>query len=73
MAASESESSSKDNVVNFLTEATQSLEEVRYAITAGWVSETLASRRECTYLNITTLEGETYCMGLSWRGFEVGF
>ena len=59
------------NVVNFVEEAQQSLDEVRYAISAGWISEKLASTCECTYLNVTTLEGEEFCVRLSWRGFEV--
>ena len=59
------------NVVNFVEEAQQSLDEVRYAISAGWISEKLASTCERTYLNVTTLEGEEFCVRLSWRGFEV--
>lgn len=59
------------NVVDFVREAQQSLDEVRYAITAGWISEKLGSTRECSYMNVTTLEGEAYCIRLTWRGFEV--
>ena len=60
------------NVVNFVEEAQQSLDEVRYAITAGWISKKLASTCECAYLNVTTFEGEEFCVRLSWSGFEVG-
>ena len=60
------------SVVNFVEEAQQSLDEVRYAINAGWISEKLASTCECTYINVTTLEGGEFCVRLSWSGFEVG-
>lgn len=59
------------NVLDFVKEAQQSLDEVRYAITAGWISEKLVSTRECSYINVTTLEGEAFCIRLTWRGFEV--
>ena len=58
-------------VVDFKEEARQSLAEVSYAIREGMLSGNLDSASECAYLNITTLEGEQFCVRLSWRGFEV--
>ena len=49
-------------------EAGRALEEVRYAIRDGWVGD---SSRECAYLNLTTREGDEFCVQLSWRGFQV--
>lgn len=65
------ESGELTNVLDFVKEAQQSLDEVRYAITAGWISEKLVSTRECSYINVTTLEEEAFCIRLTWRGFEV--
>lgn len=58
-------------VVDFKEEARQSLAEVSYAIREGVLCGKLDSTSECVYLNITTLEGEQFCVRLSWRGFEV--
>ena len=57
--------------MDFVREAEQTLEEVRNAVNGAWVSEKLESIRECAYINITTREGQPYCVRLSWRGFEV--
>ena len=58
-------------MIDFRTEAKQSLEEVRYAIGAGWLSQQLPDSNECVFLNLTTVEGGHFCIRLSWRGFEV--
>ena len=64
---------SSSNVLDFVKEAEQILDEIQYAITSGWISHKLENTRECAYINITTREGEQYCVRLSWRGFEVIF
>ena len=57
--------------LNFRQEAQQSLEEVAYAIAEGKISDTLPCGPGCVHLNLTTLEGQRYCLRLSMRGFEV--
>ncbi|CAI8045811.1 GSK3-beta interaction protein [Geodia barretti] len=58
-------------VLEFKKEAQQSLDEVRYALSEGWVSERLESSSQYAYLNLTTREGQEYCVRLSGRGFQV--
>lgn len=57
--------------MDFAKEAQQVSEEVSYAVSGCWVSDRLESTREGAFLNITTREGEPYCVKLSWRGFQV--
>lgn len=45
--------------------------QVAYAIKEGVVSGHLPNSTACVYINITTMEGERYCIRLSMRGFEV--
>ena len=58
-------------LLDYEREARQSLDEVRFALSEGWVSETLESTRECAYLNLTTREHRQFCVRLSGRGFQV--
>ena len=60
-------------VLDFSQEAQQSLEEVAYAIAEGKMSDTLPCDPSCVHMNLTTLEGQRYCVRLSMRGFEVRY
>ena len=59
------------DVLDFKREAEQTLDEVRYSLSEGWVSEN--TTRECAYLNLTTREGQHFCIRLSRDGFQVRF
>lgn len=59
------------DVLDFKREAEQTLDEVRYSLSEGWVSED--ATRECAYLNLTTREGQQFCIRLSRDGFQVRF
>ena len=57
--------------MNWRKEAELALRDVRFAVDHCWVSEKLPSTRDCAFFNLTTVEGQEFCVRLSWRGFEV--
>ena len=57
--------------IDFVEEARQNLKEVEYALSEGCLSTVHPNGTECVHINLTTLEGNKFCVRLSRMGFEV--
>jgi hypothetical protein len=58
--------------IDFREEAKSIISDISFAVRRIDVSRTLDNSKDCTYMNIITLEGLTMCVQLNIHGLKVG-
>lgn len=57
--------------LNFINEAESILKEITFGVKEAHLSKTLPCSEAAVYINLTTLEGNRYCVYLDLSGYEV--
>lgn len=60
-----------ENIICWQEEALAIIQDVEAHVAYIGVSEQLESKASCIYLNVRTLEGDTYCVSASKQGFAI--
>lgn len=57
--------------LNFINEAEMALKESTFGVQEAHLSKSLPCSETSVYINLTTLEGDRYCVYLDQGGYEV--
>ena len=57
--------------LNFINEAEIALKETAFGVKEAYLSKSLPCTEAAVYINLTTLEGDRYCIHLDLGGYEV--
>lgn len=65
-------SDSPFQTLDFSVEGRMALQDVAFALREGELSSSLPCSQQIAYLNLTTQEGDRFCVELNSSGFKVG-
>lgn len=65
-------SDSPFQTLDFSVEGRMALQDVAFALKEGILSSSLPCSQQIAYLNLTTQEGDRFCVELTSSGFKVG-
>ena len=59
--------------LDFISEANTVLKEISFGVQEASLSQQLPCSPDAVYINMTSLEGDCYCIHLDMCGYEVNF